>query len=65
MANRIVDSGARGDRMPDEGATQRRGGLVGVPVIAVPTSVGYGAAFQGLAAFGDENSCASNERGEY
>jgi NCAIR mutase (PurE)-related protein len=26
------------------------GGLVGVPVIAVPTSVGYGAAFEGLAA---------------
>jgi NCAIR mutase (PurE)-related protein len=26
------------------------GGLVGVPVIAVPTSVGYGASFEGLAA---------------
>lgn len=26
------------------------GGLVGTPVIAVPTSVGYGAAFQGIAA---------------
>ncbi|MBF0500282.1 MAG: nickel pincer cofactor biosynthesis protein LarB [Candidatus Riflebacteria bacterium] len=26
------------------------GGLVGMPVIAVPTSVGYGASFQGLAA---------------
>src|SRR5205823_11168475 len=25
------------------------GGMVGVPVIAVPTSVGYGAAFQGMA----------------
>jgi pyridinium-3,5-biscarboxylic acid mononucleotide synthase len=25
-------------------------GLVGVPVIALPTSVGYGAAFEGLAA---------------
>jgi len=37
------------------------GGLVGVPVIAVPTSVGYGAAFQGLAALlGMLNSCASN-----
>jgi hypothetical protein len=37
------------------------GGLVGVPVIAVPTSVGYGAAFQGLAALlGMINSCASN-----
>jgi len=37
------------------------GGLIGVPVIAVPTSVGYGASFQGLAALlGMLNSCASN-----
>jgi len=37
------------------------GGLLRVPVIAVPTSVGYGAAFQGLAALlGMLNSCASN-----
>lgn len=37
------------------------GGLVGCPVIAVPTSVGYGAAFHGLAALlGMLNSCASN-----
>lgn len=37
------------------------GGLVGVPVIAVPTSVGYGAAFHGIAALlGMLNSCASN-----
>ena len=37
------------------------GGLIGVPVIAVPTSVGYGAAFKGLAALlGMMNSCASN-----
>lgn len=37
------------------------GGLVSVPVIAVPTSVGYGAAFQGLAAMlGMLTSCASN-----
>ena len=37
------------------------GGLVGVPVIAVPTSVGYGAAFKGVAALlGMMNSCASN-----
>ncbi len=37
------------------------GGLVGVPVIAVPTSVGYGASFQGLTALlGMLNSCASN-----
>jgi NCAIR mutase (PurE)-related protein len=35
------------------------GGLVEVPVIAVPTSVGYGAAFSGLAALlGMLNSCA-------
>jgi NCAIR mutase (PurE)-related protein len=37
------------------------GGLVGVPVIAVPTSIGYGASFDGLAALlGMLNSCASN-----
>lgn len=37
------------------------GGLVSVPVIAVPTSVGYGAAFGGLAALlGMLNSCAPN-----
>jgi len=37
------------------------GGLIGVPVIAVPTSVGYGASFKGLAALlGMLNSCASN-----
>lgn len=36
------------------------GGLVSVPVIAVPTSVGYGASFQGLAALLTMlNSCAS------
>ena len=36
------------------------GGLVDVPVIAVPTSVGYGAAFEGLAALlGMLTSCAS------
>lgn len=35
------------------------GGLVEVPVIAVPTSVGYGASFGGLAALlGTLNSCA-------
>src|SRR5437667_368489 len=34
-------------------------GLVKVPVIAVPTSVGYGASFDGLAALlGMMNSCA-------
>ena len=37
------------------------GGLVSVPVIAVPTSIGYGASFNGLAALlGMLNSCASN-----
>jgi NCAIR mutase (PurE)-related protein len=37
------------------------GGLVGVPVIAVPTSVGYGASFDGAAALlGMLNSCAPN-----
>ncbi len=37
------------------------GGMVGCPVIAVPTSVGYGASFHGLAALlGMLNSCASN-----
>jgi len=37
------------------------GGLVGVPVIAVPTSIGYGASFEGVAALlGMLNSCASN-----
>jgi pyridinium-3,5-biscarboxylic acid mononucleotide synthase len=36
------------------------GGLVEAPVIAVPTSIGYGAAFQGLAALlAMLNSCAS------
>ena len=36
------------------------GGLVDVPVVAVPTSVGYGASFGGIAALlGMLNSCAS------
>ena len=36
------------------------GGLVSVPVIAVPTSVGYGASFNGLAALLTMlNSCAT------
>ena len=35
-------------------------GLVGVPVIAVPTSVGYGASFGGVAALlGMLNSCSA------
>src|ERR1039457_2968953 len=37
------------------------GGMVSCPVIAVPTSVGYGASFNGLAALlGMLNSCSSN-----
>jgi NCAIR mutase (PurE)-related protein len=37
------------------------GGLVGVPVVAVPTSVGYGASFEGVTALLSMlNSCASN-----
>jgi pyridinium-3,5-biscarboxylic acid mononucleotide synthase len=37
------------------------GGLVGVPVIAVPTSIGYGASFAGAAALlGMLNSCSPN-----
>jgi NCAIR mutase (PurE)-related protein len=37
------------------------GGLVGVPVIAVPTSVGYGASFGGVTAMlGMLNSCSPN-----
>jgi len=37
------------------------GGLVSAPVVAVPTSVGYGASFGGVAALlGMLNSCASN-----
>jgi len=37
------------------------GGLVGVPVIAVPTSVGYGASFAGVTAMlGMLNSCSPN-----
>jgi hypothetical protein len=37
------------------------GGMIGSPVIAVPTSVGYGASFGGIAALlGMLNSCASN-----
>jgi pyridinium-3,5-biscarboxylic acid mononucleotide synthase len=36
-------------------------GMVAAPVIAVPTSIGYGASFKGIAALlGMLNSCASN-----
>ena len=35
------------------------GGLVDIPIIAVPTSIGYGASFQGLTALlAMLNSCA-------
>src|SRR4029079_16974742 len=37
------------------------GGLVGIPVVAVPTSIGYGANFKGVSALlAMVNSCASN-----
>jgi NCAIR mutase (PurE)-related protein len=37
------------------------GGWVGCPVFAVPTSIGYGASFQGLSALLSMlNSCAAN-----
>jgi NCAIR mutase (PurE)-related protein len=37
------------------------GGLVNAPVLAVPTSVGYGAAFGGVAALlGMLNTCSPN-----
>jgi NCAIR mutase (PurE)-related protein len=37
------------------------GGLVAVPVVAIPTSIGYGASFGGVAALlGMLNSCSSN-----
>jgi pyridinium-3,5-biscarboxylic acid mononucleotide synthase len=37
------------------------GGLIGIPVVAVPTSVGYGANFKGLSALlAMLNSCAPN-----
>jgi NCAIR mutase (PurE)-related protein len=37
------------------------GGLVGMPVVGVPTSVGYGASLGGIAALlGMLNSCAPN-----
>jgi NCAIR mutase (PurE)-related protein len=37
------------------------GGLVGVPIVAVPTSIGYGANLKGLSALLSMlNSCAPN-----
>ena len=47
--------------MPEGALPSVVGGMVSVPVIAVPTSVGYGASFHGLAALlGMLNSCSSN-----
>ena len=64
LANRRVLSGARVIVVCAgmEGALPSVvGGLVGVPVIAVPTSVGYGASFGGVSALLTMmNSCASN-----
>ncbi len=64
MANRERISGARVAVVCAgmEGALPSAvGGLVSCPVIAVPTSIGYGASFNGLAALlGMLNSCASN-----
>lgn len=51
---RIVDVGVAG------ALASVIGGLVGCPVIAAPTSVGYGASFEGLTALlAMLNSCAS------
>ena len=57
----------RGSNIEDGRATHEGalpsvvGGLVAAPVIAVPTSVGYGAAFGGIAALlGMLNSCSPN-----
>ena len=52
----------RGDRRCGNGGgvAERGRGLIDKPVIAVPTSVGYGASFNGVAALlGMLNSCAS------
>jgi NCAIR mutase (PurE)-related protein len=43
-----------------EGRSRVSSGLISAPVIAVPTSVGYGASFGGIAALlGMLNSCSS------
>jgi pyridinium-3,5-biscarboxylic acid mononucleotide synthase len=55
MANVVIVAAGMEGALPSVVA-----GLVGRPVIAVPTSVGYGASFGGLAALlGMLNSCAS------
>ena len=67
----IIDGGAQADRLRaaravvvvagmDGALPSVVGGLVAAPVIAVPTSVGYGAAFGGVAALLTMlNSCAA------
>ena len=60
-ANADGGAGDRGVRGHGRRAAERGGRVVSCPVIAVPTSVGYGASFHGLAALlGMLNSCASN-----
>ena len=55
--NEVLPAGGEAEA---EGLPSVLGGLVAAPVIALPTSVGYGAALGGLAALaGMLNSCAS------
>src|SRR6266481_6018032 len=57
----VVSAGTSDIPVAEEALPSVVGGLVAVPVIAVPTSVGYGASFGGVAALlGMLNSCASN-----
>jgi NCAIR mutase (PurE)-related protein len=69
VVDRIWDAGVAGiHRVLAERSLLQRSrvvivaaGLVSVPVVAVPTSIGYGASFGGVAALlGMLNSCASN-----
>jgi pyridinium-3,5-biscarboxylic acid mononucleotide synthase len=58
---RIYDVGVAGLHRMEGALPSVVGGMVGAPVIAVPTSVGYGAAFGGIAALlGMLNSCSPN-----
>src|SRR6266849_4459701 len=57
----VVSAGTSDIPVAEEALLTVVGGLVAIPVIAVPTSVGYGASFGGVAALlGMLNSCASN-----
>ncbi len=59
----IASIRARADCVRRHGgrAAHRGGGLVNAPVLAVPTSVGYGASFGGVAALlGMLNTCSPN-----